>query len=34
VGENLAYYFGINDEHNEAAWGRRVGRVLLFLFND
>jgi predicted alpha/beta superfamily hydrolase len=32
LGKNLAYYFGINDEHNEAAWGRRVGRALLFLF--
>jgi predicted alpha/beta superfamily hydrolase len=34
VGKNLAYYFGINDEHNEAAWGRRVGRALLFLFGN
>ncbi|MCI0693499.1 hypothetical protein L0337_16020 [candidate division KSB1 bacterium] len=32
VGKNLAYYFGINDEHNEAAWGRRVGRALRFFF--
>jgi hypothetical protein len=32
LGKNLAYYFGINDEHNEATWGRRVWRPLLFLF--
>lgn len=32
LGKNLAYYFGINDEHNEATWGRRVPKALLFLF--
>jgi predicted alpha/beta superfamily hydrolase len=34
VGKNLAYYFGVNDEHNEAAWGQRVGRALRFLFGN
>jgi predicted alpha/beta superfamily hydrolase len=32
LGRNLAYYFGLGDEHNEAAWGRRVWRPLVFFF--
>lgn len=32
VGKNLAYYFGIGDDHSEAAWARRVARPLKFFF--
>jgi predicted alpha/beta superfamily hydrolase len=32
VGKNLSYYYGLNDEHNEASWGRRVWRPLVFFF--
>lgn len=32
VGKNLAYYFGVGDEHGEAAWARRVSRPLKFFF--
>jgi predicted alpha/beta superfamily hydrolase len=30
--QDLAYYFGMGDEHNEAAWARRVWRPLAFFF--
>lgn len=32
VGKNLAYYFGVGDDHSEAAWARRVARPLKFFF--
>ncbi|MCG3118225.1 MAG: putative protein YbbA [bacterium] len=32
VGKNLAYYFGVGDEHSEAAWARRVSKPLKFFF--
>jgi predicted alpha/beta superfamily hydrolase len=32
VGKNLAYHFGLGDEHHEASWGRRVARPLTFFF--
>jgi predicted alpha/beta superfamily hydrolase len=32
LGKNLAYHYGLNDEHNEASWGRRVWRPLVFFF--
>ncbi|MDZ7344900.1 MAG: alpha/beta hydrolase-fold protein, partial [candidate division KSB1 bacterium] len=32
LGKNLAYYFGVGDEHNETAWGRRIERPLIFFF--
>lgn len=32
VEKNLAYYFGVGDEHSEAAWARRVARSLKFFF--
>lgn len=32
LGKNLTYHFGLGDEHNETAWGRRSGRALIFFF--
>jgi predicted alpha/beta superfamily hydrolase len=32
VGKNLSYYWGLGDEHNEASWGRRVWRPLVYFF--
>jgi predicted alpha/beta superfamily hydrolase len=32
LGKNLAYQFGIGDDHNEMAWGRRVEAPLMFFF--
>jgi hypothetical protein len=32
VGKNLAYHFGLGDQHNEASWGRRAARPLTFFF--
>lgn len=32
LGKNLAYNFGVGDDHHESAWARRVWRPLLFFF--
>lgn len=32
LGKNLAYNFGVGDNHHETAWARRVWKPLLFFF--
>ena len=32
LGEDLEYFYGLGDGHDEASWGRRASRPLSFLF--